>query len=72
MRVEIYLDEGKVARTEIEIEENENEEEAMENVAANLLKQISETGFTCIPDDGGYQMINADNIDEIRIVPDEK
>lgn len=72
MRVEIYLDEGKVARTKIETEENENEEEMMKIVAGNLLNQIKETGFSCIPENDGYRMINAYNIDEIRIVPDGK
>lgn len=72
MRVEIYLDEGKVARTKIETEEGEDEEKAIQNVANNVLNQIKETGFTCIPENDGYRMINAYNIDEIRIVPDGK
>ena len=72
MRAEIYLDEGKVARTKIEIEEWEDEGKAMQNVANKILNQIKETGFTSIRDDGGYHMINAYCIDEIRIVPDGK
>lgn len=72
MRIEIYLDEGKVAITKIEIEEGKDEGKAMQNVANNMLNQIKETGFTCMPDDEGYHMINVYNIDEIRIVPDEK
>lgn len=72
MIVEIYLDEGEVAITKIEIEEGEDEGKAMQNLANNMLNQIKETGFTCMPNDGGYHMINVYNIDEIRIVPDEK
>lgn len=72
MIIEIYLYSGRIERTKLEIEKHENEEEVMKNAAENLLHQISETGFACIPNDGGYCMINGRSIDEIRIVPDEK
>ena len=72
MIIEIYLYSGKIERTKVEIEKHEDEEEVMQNAAANLLRQISETGFACIPNDGGYCMINGRSIDEIRIAPEEK
>ena len=72
MRIEIYLSDGEVAKTRIEIEEHEDEEKIMENAAGNMMEHISDTGFVCIPESGGYRVINADGIKEIKIIPDEE
>lgn len=72
MRIEIYLSDGEIAKTRIEIEEHEDEEKIMENAAGNMMEYISKTGFVCIPESGGYRVINADKIKETRIIGDEK
>lgn len=72
MRIEIYLSDGEVVRTRIEIEEHEDEEKIMENAARNMMEHISKTGFVCIPESGGHRAINGDEIKEIIIISDEK
>ena len=72
MRIEIYFAEGRVSRAKVEIEEHENEEKIMENAAANMMEHINKTRFVCVPERGGYRVINADGIKEIKIIPDEK
>lgn len=44
----------------------------MMNVSGTLMEQIEDTGFVCIPESGGYRVINGDEIKEIRIIGDEK
>ena len=72
MRIEIYLSEGEVVKTRIEIEEHEDEEKIMENAAGNMMDHINKTGFVCIHESGGYRVINANAIKEMKIIPDEK
>lgn len=72
MRIEVYLSDGEVAKTRIEIEEHEDEEKIMENAAANMMEHVQKTGLVCIPESGGYRVINADKIKEMKIIPDEK
>lgn len=72
MRIEVYLSDGEVVRTRIEIEEHEDEEKIMENAAGNMMEHISKAGFVCIPGGGGYRVINANGIKEMKIIPDEK
>ena len=72
MRIEIYLSDGEVVKTRIEIEEHEDEEKIMENAAGNMMEHINKTGFVCIPESGGYRVINANAIKEMKIIPAEK
>lgn len=72
MKINIYIGDGRIVRTRVEIEEHEDEEKIMENAAGNLLNQIKETGFACIPKGGGYRMINGYEIEEIEILPDDE
>lgn len=72
MRIEIYLSDGEVAKTRIEIEEHEDEEKIIQNGTANMMEQINKTGFVCIPESGGYRVINANQIKEIKVIADEK
>ena len=72
MRIEVYLSDGEVVEAIIEIEEHEDEKKIMENVAANIIEQINKAGFVCISESGGYRLINANGIKEMKIIPDEK
>lgn len=72
MRIEIYLSDGEVAETRVETQKHKSEERIMMNVSGTLMEQIEDTGFVCIPESGGYRVINGDEIKEIRIIGDEK
>ena len=72
MRIEIYLSDGEVVETKIETQKHKSEERIMMNVSGTLMEQIEDTGFVCIPESGGYHVINANGIKEMKIIPDEK
>lgn len=70
MRLEIYLSNGKVDK--IETETSEDELATVMKIAEKLMYQIENLGFVCYDKGGAFRMINANAIDEIRIIPDEK
>ena len=72
MKIEIHLNDGGVATAEIEIEGHEDQEKVLVSVSEKVLCQIEETGFACIPEDGGYHMIRVDNIKSIKVLPSEE
>lgn len=70
MKFEIYLSNGKVEK--IEVGTSEIEEATVREIAEKLTYQIENLGFVCYDNGGTFRMINANAIDEIRIIPDEK
>lgn len=72
MKIEIHLNDGGVATAEIGIEGHEEQEKVLVSVSEKVLSQIEETGFACLPEDGGYHMIRADNIKSIKVIPSEE
>lgn len=71
MRIEIYLSDGEVVKTGIETK-HKNEERITRNASISAMEQISDTGFVCVPESGGYRLINANGIKEMKIIPDEE
>lgn len=71
MRIEVYLSDGEVVKTRIETK-HKSEKRIMMSASGTVMEQICDTGFVCIPESGGYRVINADEIKEIRIIGDEK
>lgn len=70
MRIEIYLSNGKVEK--IEAGASEIEESTVREIAEKLTYQVETLGFVCYDYGGTFRMINANVIDEIRIVPGEE
>ena len=72
MKIEIYLSDGDIVKSRIEIEEYEDGKNTMKNAAVDMIEYINKTGLVCIPESGGYRLINANQIKEIKIIADEK
>ena len=72
MIIEIYLSDGDIVKSRIEIEEHEDGKNTMKNTAANMIEYINKTGFVCISESGGYRVINANAIKEMKFMPDEE
>lgn len=72
MKIEIHLNDGGVITAELGIEGREEQEKELVSVSEKVLSQIEETGFACLPEDGGYHMIHVDNIKSIKVIPSEE
>lgn len=68
MKFEFYLSNGKVDK--IEKATSEIEEATVREIAEKLTYQVEILGFICYDNGGTFRMINANVIDEIRIIPD--
>lgn len=70
MKFEVCLSDGSVDR--IEMKTSESEEATINKTAEKLLCQLKEFGFVFYEKGGAFRAINANAIDEVRIVPDGK
>lgn len=72
MGIEIYLSDGDIVKSRIEIEEYEDGKNTMKNAAVDMIEYINKTGFVCISESGSYRVINANAIKEMKFMPDEE